>query len=77
MKSYVAHEDVEQWLPLVEWLKRPRGRQSPPAAGDDSPGALPGALPAAVSPLAGAEDAPAPEGGENDCTPLSAALAIG
>jgi chromosome partitioning protein len=73
MKNYVAHEDVEQWLPLVEWLKRPRGRQPPPAAGDDSQGALPDA----VSPLAGAEDAPGPEGGENDCTPLSAALAIG
>ena len=25
MKSYVAHDDVEQWKPLVEWLERPRG----------------------------------------------------
>ena len=25
MKSYVAQHDVEQWVPLVEWLARPRG----------------------------------------------------
>ncbi len=74
MKSYVAQDDVEQWLPLVEWLKRPRGRQPPPPpAGDGAQDALP----AAVSPLASAEEAPGPEGGENDCTPLSAAFAIG
>src|SRR5215472_11922996 len=30
MKSYVAHDDVEQWLPLVDWLARPRGPQAPP-----------------------------------------------
>jgi chromosome partitioning protein len=32
MKSYVAREDVEQWLPLVQWLARPRGQQGPPGA---------------------------------------------
>ena len=32
MKSYVAHDDVEQWLPLVQWLTRPRGEQAPPGA---------------------------------------------
>src|SRR3984885_1172509 len=49
MKSYVAHDDVEQWLPLVEWLKRPRGRQPPPPpAGNGAQDAVP----AAVSPLA-------------------------
>jgi chromosome partitioning protein len=32
MKSYVAHDDVEQWQPLVDWLDRPSGTQaqSPP-----------------------------------------------
>ena len=30
MKSYVAHDDVEQWMPLVDWLARPRGQQAPP-----------------------------------------------
>jgi chromosome partitioning protein len=33
MKSYVAHDDVEQWMPLVDWLARPRGRQAPPGNG--------------------------------------------
>jgi chromosome partitioning protein len=32
MKSYVAADDVEQWLPLVDWLARPRGTPAPPAA---------------------------------------------
>jgi hypothetical protein len=31
MKSYVAHEDIEQWKPLVEWLERPRGGCAHPA----------------------------------------------
>ena len=44
MKSYVAHDDVEQWLPLVDWLARPRGRPAPPesAPQDGSAGAPPG-----------------------------------
>jgi chromosome partitioning protein len=33
MKSYVAHDDVEQWMPLVDWLARPRGQQAPPGNG--------------------------------------------
>jgi chromosome partitioning protein len=24
MKSYVAHDDVEQWIPLTDWLAQPR-----------------------------------------------------
>jgi len=39
MKSYVARDDVEQWLPLVEWLMRPRGPQAAPP-GTASQGAL-------------------------------------
>ena len=23
MKSYIAREDVEQWVPLIEWLEKP------------------------------------------------------
>ena len=44
MKSYVAHDDIEQWLPLVDWLARPRGRPAPPesAPQDGSAGAPPG-----------------------------------
>jgi len=53
MKSYVAQEDVEQWLPLVQWLARPRGvpgapqlpPQPGPAAGGSSPAGVPPALP--------------------------------
>jgi chromosome partitioning protein len=53
MKSYVAQEDVEQWLPLVQWLARPRGvpgapqlpPQAGPAAGGSSPAGVPPALP--------------------------------
>ena len=47
MKSYVAHDDVEQWAPLVEWLARPRGGAvTPPVAAGapDSP-AVAGAPP--------------------------------
>lgn len=29
MKSYLAHEDQEQWVPLIEWLERPPGGGSP------------------------------------------------
>jgi chromosome partitioning protein len=46
MKSYVAHEDVEQWTPLVEWLTRAQGAAQPAAPG-------PAASPvAAVEPIA-------------------------
>jgi chromosome partitioning protein len=26
MKSYIAREDVEHWVPLVEWLEKPKAR---------------------------------------------------
>jgi chromosome partitioning protein len=32
MKSYVAHDDIEQWLPLVAWLAGPRSQQAPPGS---------------------------------------------
>jgi chromosome partitioning protein len=54
MKSYVAHDDVEQWLPLVQWLARPPGQQAPPGAvgGGGAPGAEGSEDPPAVAPLA-------------------------
>jgi chromosome partitioning protein len=39
MKSYVAHDDVEQWMPLVTWLARPRGEQTPPGSAPQTPSA--------------------------------------
>jgi len=44
MKSYVARDDVEQWIPLVEWLTRPRRRQVTPP-GTASQGAVEAAAP--------------------------------
>jgi len=29
MKSYIAREDIEQWDPLIQWLERPAGAQTP------------------------------------------------
>jgi chromosome partitioning protein len=39
MKSYVAQEDVAQWVPLVEWLARPAGAAPAPpgASSQDAP----------------------------------------
>jgi chromosome partitioning protein len=43
MKSYVAHADIEQWLPLVAWLTRSREHQAPPgsSAQPDAAGSAP------------------------------------
>jgi chromosome partitioning protein len=35
MKPYMVREDVEQWLPLIEWLDKPAPRRDP--AGPDAP----------------------------------------
>jgi chromosome partitioning protein len=50
MKSYVAHDDVEQWLPLVQWLARPRGQQAPPG-GLGEAGSAAGEAPAGIPPV--------------------------
>jgi hypothetical protein len=31
MKSYIAREDVEQWVPLVDWLAKPSSPVEPAA----------------------------------------------
>jgi chromosome partitioning protein len=40
MKSYVAQDDVAQWVPLVDWLERPAGA-APTPPGTPSEGAEP------------------------------------
>ena len=42
MKHYVAHEDTEQWAPLVEWLARPRPVAKPPGAAPAGSAEVPG-----------------------------------
>jgi len=79
MKSYVAHADVEQWLPLVEWLARPRGVAAaavPQAAPPVAPVAGGGSPPAGTAPSPGA--APSAAAGNVDEAPAGtpAALAI-
>jgi chromosome partitioning protein len=69
MKSYVAQADLEQWVPLVEWLDT-----APHDAGADAPpgGASGGTEPAAAAPVA--------VSGESEAlaeTPSSAVAAIG
>jgi chromosome partitioning protein len=32
MKSYIAREDVEQWVPLIDWLSKPASSPAEPAA---------------------------------------------
>jgi len=59
MKSYVAHDDTEQWAPLVEWLARPR----PPAA--KPPGAA-----TAGEPVPPAEPQPAADPSITDTRPV-------
>jgi chromosome partitioning protein len=64
MKSYVAHDDIEQWRPLVEWLARPRGQQAPPGSApqEDSAGTVAdGTAPPPDAGLQPAERAELPE----------------
>jgi chromosome partitioning protein len=42
MKSYVARDDVEQWLPLIAWLSRPKAAAAPPGAPAPATGQAPG-----------------------------------
>jgi chromosome partitioning protein len=78
MKSYVAHDDIEQWLPLVDWLARPRGPQAPPESTPQDGSA--GVPPAGSSPPAGVSLQPVAATGElPEVSELSppAAVAIG
>ncbi|HTT43770.1 MAG TPA: AAA family ATPase [Steroidobacteraceae bacterium] len=52
MKAYVAHDDTEQWGPLIEWLARPRPTATRP------PGAAPNGTPEPAQPAPPAADTP-------------------
>ena len=77
MKSYVAHDDVEQWMPLVDWLARPRGQQAPPGNGPQA-GTV-GAEPDGSAQAAGEALQPAPPADLPEATelppPVAAAMA--
>ncbi len=78
MKSYVAQDDVEQWLPLVQWLARPRGApgapQLPPQAGPAAGGSSPGDVPPAL-PMTG-QTAATGQAAEDGAVPAPAVVAI-
>ncbi|MBV8307627.1 MAG: ParA family protein, partial [Gammaproteobacteria bacterium] len=61
MKSYVAHDDVEQWIPLVEWLARPSGPQAPPGDAPRQGSAAPPGTASAQPPDGGLEPAAEPQ----------------
>src|SRR5437879_3323570 len=73
MKSYVAQEDVAQWVPLVEWLAGSPGEaQAPPGGSSEGAGtaAAAGQPPAAGSPpLAGSPAAGEPASGGEPVAP--------
>jgi len=59
MKSYVAQSDVEQWVPLVEWLAGPGAAGAEPAPAIDAGGTEPpAAAPGGSEVSAQAADAP-------------------
>jgi chromosome partitioning protein len=89
MKSYVARDDVEQWIPLVEWLRRPRGRPAAPPGtasqeadeagapgGDSAAGGGPpgGTGPAAAVPSGSPGEAAAPQPAGRADAPQAAEL---
>jgi chromosome partitioning protein len=70
MKSYVAQHDVEQWVPLVEWLARPPGApRMPPGATSQ------GAQGSAAPQESAAAAAGAPPGAPERAAPASSAAA--
>jgi chromosome partitioning protein len=50
MKSYVAHDDVEQWLPLTDWLSQPRRQHVPGSHAVHHGAPVAAAQPAATEP---------------------------
>jgi chromosome partitioning protein len=79
MKRYVARDDVEQWVPLLEWLTGVRSSQAspPPGPAQAAPdGPLQAAEPTpAVSPPAGPDDAPEAANAARMRPPASLAIA--
>jgi len=71
MKSYVARDDVEQWIPLVEWLRGSRGKPAA-APGDPSQVAVDAAVPGSGAPGSGGLETAAPPAGILPGTPPQA-----
>jgi chromosome partitioning protein len=91
MKSYVAHDDVEQWLPLTDWLSQPRRQHVPGSHAVHHSAPLAAAQPSATEPAplqaaaavhagVGMKSVTAPQPGvtgeEEETTPLPAAAGI-
>jgi chromosome partitioning protein len=74
MKSYVAHDDIEQWLPLVNWLARPRGQQAPPESAPQEGSA--GAPATGSAPPPGLSLQPVTTGELQEASELSAPAAV-
>ncbi|HTD29919.1 MAG TPA: AAA family ATPase [Steroidobacteraceae bacterium] len=70
MKSYVAHDDTEQWAPLVEWLARPRPAAKPPGTAPAGGGETAGP----VIPGSGTDTHPVLEKALAELPPLPAAV---
>jgi chromosome partitioning protein len=70
MKSYVAHDDTEQWAPLVEWLARPRPAAKPPGTAPEGGGETAGP----VIPGSGTDTQPVLEKALAELPPLPAAV---
>ena len=70
MKSYVAHDDTEQWAPLVEWLARPRPAAKPPGTAPAGGGETAGP----VIPGSGTDTQPVLEKALAELPPLPAAV---
>ena len=75
MKRYVAQEDVEQWLPLIEWLNaagRRRARRGGPPAGEQETAA--GLAVRHPPPLTAVRRMPESKPGDGACTAPEAPL---
>jgi chromosome partitioning protein len=75
MKSYVAHDDIEQWAPLVDWLARPCGQAPPGSAPQDGSAGAPAG--GSAAPADGLPPATAGELAEATELPPPAAVATG
>ena len=72
MKAYIAHDDTEQWAPLVEWLSRPRPQAATPP-GTAPAGAAPGGHSGGDT-TAGTDPQPVLEKAMAELPPLPAAV---
>jgi hypothetical protein len=74
MKHYVAHEDTEQWAPLVEWLARPRPPATKPPGAATAGEPVPPAEPQAAADPSVTDTRPVLEQAMAELPPLPAAV---